>query len=302
VLSAEFVACYMARLRIENGIDVCVVDHPVFDQLRAINEALGIPTVICSQNVESLDVGRLRLDSTLATHRAMIDFANELRCLARYGERLAISKVEAAVLTGVGLSCRFYPYVPRGAVRAQLSRLACRRQQVPPDRNLFLLVGTASHAPTRRSLDWFVRNVAEYGLPRGARVVMVGNRVQELVPHGLRLSGLEVRGRVPDAEMFGLLACAGAALVPQRMGFGALTRLAELACAAVPVLAFPHAAYAIDVPPGLQVLNDDSWTALAEGMRQRMECDHVLEPGAYAAWEQQQTQPLGSTVRRLMSR
>jgi glycosyltransferase involved in cell wall biosynthesis len=274
----------------------------VFDQLRAINEGLGIPTIIASQNVESLDVGRLRLDSTFGAHRAMIDFANELRCLSRFRERFAISKVEAAVLTGVGLSCRFYPYVPRGAVRAQLSRLAARRQQVPPDRNLFLLVGTASHAPTRRSLDWFIRHAAEHGLPRGAHVVVVGNSVQELVPSGLQVSGLEVRGRVPDHELSDLLACAGAALVPQRMGFGALTRISELACAGVPVVAFPHAAYAIDVPPGVHVLNDDSWAALAEAIRKRMECDHLPEPNAYAAWEEQQTQPIGPTLRRFASR
>jgi hypothetical protein len=232
----------------------------------------------------------------------MIDFANELRCLSRYSERFAISKVEAAILTGVGLSCRFYPYVPRGAVRAQLSHLAWRRQQQPPDRNLFLLVGTASHAPTRRSLDWFMRNTAEHGLPRGARVVVVGNRVQELLPSGLDVSGLEVRGRVPDTELSDLLACTGAALVPQRMGFGALTRLSELACAGVPVLAFPHAAYAIDPPPGVQVLGDDSWTALADGIRGCMDCAAVLAPNAYAAWEQRQTQPLGPTLRRFVSR
>jgi hypothetical protein len=273
----------------------------VFDQLRAINEELGIPSVIASQNVESLDVGRLQLDSAFGAHRAMIDFANELRSLSRYSERFAISKVEAAVLTGVGLSCRFYPYVPRGAVRAQLAHLAWRRQQQPPDRNLFLLVGTASHAPTRRSLDWFMRNAAEHGLPRGARVVVVGNRVQELVPKGLKMSGLEVRGRVPDSELSELLACAGAALVPQRMGFGALTRISELACAGVPVLVFPHAAFAIDVPPGVQVLDDDSWTALAESVRMRMECDQAPRPDAYAEWEEQQTQPIGPTLRRVLS-
>lgn len=302
VLSAEFVACYMARMRTGGRIDVCVVDHPAFDQLRAINEGLRIPTVIASQNVESLDVGRLRLDSTFAAQRALIDFANELRCLSRYGERFAISKVESSILTGVGLSCRFYPYVPRGAVRAQLSDLALRRKQAPADRNLFLLVGTASHAPTRRSIDWFIRNVVEHGLPCGANVVVVGNGVRELVPNGLKLRGLDVRGRVPDGEFSDLLARAGAALVPQRMGFGALTRLSELACAGVPVLAFPHAAYAIDPPPGVQVLRDDSWTTLVEGIRSCMDCDHVLEPDAYAAWEEQQTQPLGATLRRFVER
>jgi hypothetical protein len=86
------------------------------------------------------------------------------------------------------------------------------------------------------------------------------------------------------------------------MGFGALTRLSELACAGVPVLAFPHAAYAIDPPPGVQVLGDDSWTALADGIRGCMDCAAVLAPNAYAAWEQRQTQPLGPTLRRFVSR
>ena len=85
------IAHYLAHTRTARGFDVCIVDHPVFDELRTINATSGMPTVIASQNIESLDVGRLRLDSTLLAHTATIDLANELRSLARYSERFAIS-------------------------------------------------------------------------------------------------------------------------------------------------------------------------------------------------------------------
>jgi hypothetical protein len=84
------------------------------------------------------------------------------------------------------------------------------------------------------------------------------------------------------------------------MGFGALTRIAELACAGVPVLTFPHAAFAIDPPPGVRVLADDSWPALSDGMQASLESPERIDPTAYAAWEQQTPRPLGASLRRVL--
>jgi len=301
VLAQGFVETYLQQLQSWLRPAVCIVDHPMFDQIRAINARAGIPTLIASHNLESLDPGRLRLDRRLDAQMAGIDLANELWALARYDARLAISKVEASLLTGVGLECAYYPYVPCGQVRTGLTRVAARRWAQRPDPHLFILMGTAYHAPTRRSLDWFIRQAMLSGLPSMARVAVVGERVAELMPTGGSVPGLELYGRVSNAELAELLSRAGTALVPQRMGFGALTRFAELACAGVPVLTFPHGAFAIDPPPGVRVLADDSWPTLVDGMRASMEALDRVDPAAYAAWEERAPRPLGAAVWRLLA-
>jgi hypothetical protein len=292
----------MEHVRLRGGADVGVVDHPLLDEIRIVNARSAIPTIIASHNLESLDVGRMRLGSRVAAHRCGIDFGNELWSLARFHERLAISRMEAAVLNGVGLTCKYYPYVPCGEVRAQLIETATERSRRQPDRTLFLVMGTAFHAPTRRSLQWLVEHARTDGLPKPARVVLVGSKVEELVPCDTQIPRLEVRGRVSDKELAELLLCAGSALVPQRMGFGAVTRIPELACAGVPALVFPHASYAMDLPPGARVLDDDAWCTLVEGMRQAMDAPLAIEPDAYAAWEARQARPLGPALGRVLAR
>lgn len=300
VLSEAFVATYEQRLR-EHGLDLCVVDHVMFDQVRAINACSAVPTVIAPQNIESLDVGRLQLDTALHAQAAGVDLANELRALAAYTERYAISKVEAALLGGIGLTCQLHAYAPRGELRQQLSQIARARAAREPDRNLFLFLGTAFHAPTRRSLDWFLANAAEHGLPAGARVVLVGNQVTTLSLAQQPIAHVEVRGRVSQAELIDLLTQTGTALVPHRMGFGAPTRLAELACAGVPTLTFAHVGYAVDVPPGVRVLENDTWSTVTHAMSRAMEQPTRVEPGDYADWENQMSRPLGRTLRQLVA-
>jgi hypothetical protein len=302
VLSQEFIEYVLERVPAPGTYDACLVDHAMFDEIRRINANVGTPTVIATHNIESLDLGRMHIGSVFAAQRAGVDFANEMRALSNYAERLAISKTEASVLTGIGLSCQYYPYVPAGQVRDNLARICAVRQTSEPDRNLFLLLGTASHAPTRRSLAWFLNCAREQGLPGGARIAVVGSNVDQLLAHDERVTGIEVLGRVPDEELFDLLTHVGAALVPQRMGFGALTRIPELACAGVPMLVFPHASYAIDPPPGVHTLRTDSWACMVEGMQELMygrACPTVA-PDAYSAWERKQSRPLGPAIATLV--
>jgi hypothetical protein len=301
VLPRVFGDQYVDRV-LRRGVSISVVDHPLFDQIRQLNARAGVPTIITSHNLESLDVGRVRFASRVATQRAGVDFANELWSLSQFDARLAISRVEAAVMNGVGLSCEFYPYLPTGEVGARLRTLALERRRREPRPDLFLLMGTAFHAPTRRSLEWFIQHAVREGLPDSARVVVVGSHVDELAPRHHKVPGLEIGGRVSDRELAELLVQAGTALVPQRMGFGALTRIPELACAGVPSLVFPHAGAALDLPPGAHVLDDDRWCTLVEGMRTAMEGHpSTLEPDEYCAWEARQARPLSPTLRQLRS-
>jgi hypothetical protein len=84
------------------------------------------------------------------------------------------------------------------------------------------------------------------------------------------------------------------------VGFGALTRITELACAGVPSLVFPHASQALDPPPGARVLEDAAWGTLIGGMCQAMDSPATIEPEAYFDWESRQSRPLGLALRRVV--
>ena len=77
-----------------------------------------------------------------------------------------------------------------------------------------------------RRVDEVVRpRGLEGGLPAGVRVVAVGGDTDKLLPSGTSVRGLELRGWLEQVELDALLARAAAAVIPQRLGFGALTRL-----------------------------------------------------------------------------
>src|SRR5690349_19999820 len=100
-------------------------------------------------------------------------------------------------------------------------------------------------------MSWFAQAATGYGLPPGIRVVAVGLGTDKLLSPGQTPPGLELRGWLAQSELDVLLARAAAGVIPQRLGFVALTRLPELACAGVPVIRFSHPTYALNPTPGL---------------------------------------------------
>jgi len=278
---------------------VCIIEHPGFADVVALNARYHIPTVCCTQNLEAFDTATPERQRKRELYAAAIDFANELGVFAQCAERLFISKTEAGVVGGLGLSARYYPYRPVGAVRERLAWIRRQRDIGLCEPDLFLIVGTAGHETTRASLRWFIQNTLNSGLPAGSRVVVIGLDTEKLLPSGRSVPGLELRGWVEQAELDRLLVRASAVLIPQRSGFGALTRLSELACAGVPVIVSRHATYAIDPPPGLDVVDDDwdAWCAAIAARRQ--ETSSVAEE-AYAKWEEMQPETLHAVVCSLL--
>ncbi len=236
------------------------VEHVGFGDIVDFNISQGIPTIACVQNLESLDQGDAVSGIHLDTAVRMGDLAVEVNILARCSERLFISKVEAGLIGGIGLSARNYPYLPVGEIRENLYRIRQARSTSTCEPGLFLMVGSAGHGTTKEAFAWFVQQIRTHGLPPGVRVVVGGSDTDKLLPGGAPVRGLEVRGRLTQAELDHLLTIAQAVLVPQFRGFGALTRLPELACAGIPIAVSRHPTYAIDLPPAVQVV-DDTWEA-----------------------------------------
>ena len=88
-------------------------------------------------------------------------------------------------------------------------------------------------------------------------------------------------------------------LIPQQRGFGALTRLPELAYAGVPVVTSKHATLAIDVPPNVSDV-DDVWEAWCAGINQLKANSTSRCHEDYLAWESKQSRTLESVVKKAL--
>jgi hypothetical protein len=305
---------YLSKVKELTGPAVCVIDHTRFTELIAINRDHGIPTISCTQNFDALGDDfdsiasnlaaysdpNVKTKQRLAVYATMTDFANELQSLAQCNERLFISKIEAGLMSGLGLSYHYYPYLPVGGLRKRQEEIRRRRLSSSREPGLFLLVGSASYAPIRQSCEWFIQQTKNHGLPPGVRVVVVGSGTNKLLPAGESVSGLELKGWTEQEELDSLLVRAQGVLVPQRFGFGAPTRLAELSCAGIPVIGCQHPTYAIDAPPGFYV-TEATWAAWCARIEQFSQENNEVTEAEYNVWEEAQPKPLGKVVRDLLA-
>ena len=275
---------------------VCVVEHVGFADVLATNEAHGIPTVACVENLESLDTAaEIVPQQKRSTYHIALELAEEVRILAKCQARVFISKVEAGLIGGLGLSATYYPYLPVGDIRARLLAIRSERAHGIIQRGLFLMVGSATHSTTEASFRWLTRQVQEFGLPPGIQVVVAGAGTERLLPPGVCVPGLELRGWVDQPELDALLLRAQAVLIPQLLGFGALTKVPELSYAGVPMIVSRHAVYAVDLPPGVSVVNDD-WGEWVQAMSSIAVNSAVVPQLEYDAWEQTQPRPLRDAI------
>jgi hypothetical protein len=291
----EFVQHYHDIVSKETGPRVCIIEHALFGQILDLNVRLGIPTIAAFQNLEALDVTSFEWRNRKTVYRLMTDLGNELRLMGRCADRLAISKVEAGFVGGLGMACHYYPYLPVGVIREQMSVIRGRRARQAVEPGLIVLLGSAQHGVTGESMRWFARAALENGVPRGLRIVAVGGDTDRLLPPGRSVPGLELRGWLDQVELDALLERASAAVIPQRLGFGALTRLPELACAGLPVITFSHPTYALNPPPGLRVVAPcwaDLCTAMKNGTR-------PVDDREYEEWEAAQPRPMAEALERV---
>lgn len=283
-----FYAEYEGRLKnLPRPLAVVLTDARL-GRAAELNQKHGVATIWCPHNLEALDAHRCGPDKA-ELQKACSAWADEMWNLGQGAARLFISRVEMALANGLGMPSHYYPYLPVGLLRKRLHQI---RQRRAPRAGLFVLMGCANHATTRRAMQWFAEQARKHGLPNGVRVVAVGEKSETLTT----ADGLELRGWLEQNELDELLAQCQAVLAVQTDGFGALTRLAEMACAGVPVLVSRHPVAALDAPPGLHVINDEwpAWCAALADMRQANACVPQAE---YETWAAAQPQPLGDTLR-----
>lgn len=289
-----FAADYAALIATLPQPLIAVVDDVRLTRILEINAQRSIPTIVCPHNIEALDplpvcAGKIRARAHL------LDFAAETDTLRTLTARLMISKTEAGFISGLGMSAEYYPYLPVGRIGARLRDIRIQRAASGRERGLFLMLGSVMHTSTRHAFEHLVTQMHTHELPAAMRIALVGTGTEHIDITGLR--GVEAHGWIDQAELDRLLVAAQGVLVPQMHGFGAVTRIPEMACAGVPTITGRHTAWAMDVPPGIQLV-DDSWSTWLHAMENIS--TQSPEITGYDEWECAQPQPLCAAIERLL--
>ncbi|MBE2195507.1 MAG: glycosyltransferase [Anaerolinea sp.] len=248
------------RLIAHKRPDLCVFDHTRFYPILRLNKRLGIPTIAACHNLDALH-GRLSPHDPLQIRSMLLDFGLELDALRQTEARLCISRVETAVLNGLGYPARYYPYWPVGQIAEVLARTRARRQ---PQKGLFLILGSLYNDISREGVENFLGETFRRGLPEGVQIKGIGRGWERFSQQTQNLPQLEAHGFVPQETLEDYLSRAQGVLILTQSGFGVLTRLAEMSASGVPVICFPHPMYAIDPLPGITTVEnwDKLWDAL----------------------------------------
>ena len=246
---------FRQALAAARGTCIILVGHVgLADLVDLARQALGRRAllVLSSQNLESLDAAWWPHLSRPQRLCAALDLLDELSATSRFDRRIAISRVEASFLSGIGLGTEVHAYIPVGRIRERLLAVRERRAGHSETSNVLLVLGSAVHPPTGRAVEAVIRRLLDSPPLRSCEIHLAGHgtqRWQALDP------AVTAHGWVGDGELAELLVRARLVVAPHAGGFGALTRLPELACAGIPVWAPLQAGWAQDLPPGVAIWN-----------------------------------------------
>jgi len=230
--------------------------QPMLPRLRA----RGARVVILPQNLDSLTPGAT---DPLGSRRSPSWLADEVSILREADLVCCISREEQWLLAAVGVPSLYVPYFPPADVRGGLHRIRVARRDSAKTK--VVILGTAKNPPTLAGLRTMVEHAqAIVDASGGCEVQLMGYGTEVLATSGLPRN-FRVLGGVSDDDLRDALISARVALCYQHGTGGALTRISDLLCAGVPVIANPIAARSYYGLPGLTVV---------ENIRQMVEALH----------------------------
>jgi len=230
--------------------ELCVIDSVCFSAIVRLNRRYGIPTVACCHDVMALDTMDPS-DSRLLLPVTTYNFANELKLLAACDERICISPAETALIGGLGYSACYFPYQPVGEIATNFDQIRRARQSNHTADGPLLMIGSAHHPTTREGMRWLLEQVRQQGLPDGVQLIVTGGDTEKLLPVTHVPSGVTLTGWIVQNQLNQLLTTVRGVLIPHWRGFGALTKLSELAYAGLPMIVSQHPLYSFPSLPGV---------------------------------------------------
>lgn len=182
------------------------------------HRAIGLP-----HNIESL------------VHSQTTDgLKEELDCLKECDAVFTISKEETWLLRLFGLNAHYLPYYPPKDVEVFLKGIKEKRENKHiKDNKQFAILGSATNIPTRLGMQKIINHIASCNVCFD--LIIAGYGTENLiVPNSPRLS---LKGTLANDELENLLVSVDGIIIYQPPTTGALTRIAEMQVAGIPVFA-----------------------------------------------------------------
>jgi len=241
-----FHACH---IKSNETYKLVAVDDPVY--CRPLIKKLikvGIPFISISHNLESLASNQIR-----EKYRHSL-FHEEIQLLSNSKLVITISREESFILNNFGIKNYFLPYYPSDI---NLSRLKNIRKKRNTNFQNFLLLGTANNLPTMNSKKKFISKWIDHNFKNRGKLYVAGFGTEKLSEYFTsRILNVEILGTLDNDDLDQLLAKVMACICYQENGSGALTRIAELLLANVPVISNDHAARSYYNLPGIFIFSN----------------------------------------------
>ncbi len=269
---------------------VSVLQGAAFSRAMGINSKHSVPSILFPDNFDSLaENPSSKLEASNIPSLLRL-FEKELRILSQANLCLTISQVEYGFLNGIGMKSRLLPYFPSGNCRNDLESLR-KNASTRSIKHGLVVIGSVSWAPTRIGITDLLDSIRanRFELPCILRVI--GHGSEQLEKAGDKKLGIEFLGKLPREEFHEALSNCFAAIVPVTCGFGAITRIPDLACAGVPVITSQLAVTHQPPPEGVYPVSD--WAELPGLLLQDIRgCSYE----SFKAWEKSQTPDLRKWV------
>lgn len=173
--------------------------------------------------------------------------------------------MENAFLKSLGGASGYLPYYPIGEAEVYLRTIRHARR---PEAGLFVICGGGNSQNTM-ALEDFLRRLRDNHIPTGSRIAITGHAEGARIRAAHLGKKVEFLGHLPDKEFQTLLARAHFVLIPQICGFGCMTRVPDMHCAGIPVIASSIVANGTGELPGATYIKDtpEAWpSALSDAM------------------------------------
>ncbi len=150
---------------------------------------------------------------------------------------LTISKIEDTICKGIGINSHLYPYLPEGKILQDLQLISSNRDCANKSR-MMAIISTYDHQPSREGVIQFINQI-KYQFNQVSKIdkILIVGKNSEKYSEYLNIdSRIQCLGWVSQEELIDLLSDTMAMIIPQTIGFGALTKISEFVLANIPII------------------------------------------------------------------
>ena len=239
---------YRAVFKLHANLRVLLVENAYYNRA-LISTAVkdGFKVICFPQNIEGLSLAHCRNEWPLGDLRPLQE---EFEVLGKATAVFCISFEEQWLLREFGIDAELLPYYPAAIYRSGFDEI--RKSRVNAKKDHLLILGTATHPPTREGMVELIRWLADWPARSHSQIVIAGFGAESLGPL-IPPEGFRLAGSVSENDLTDLMKNAKAVIVHQRFGCGALTRIPDLLYAGIPVVANTIAARTYHGYPGIHI-------------------------------------------------